>query len=219
MATFQQIPFAGDQSTQNVFRITVLNHACSDAPRVTAWDDFNCNTTAKESIAGTVGSGNLSQIFGFDTTAAAAIAGWALPLVETPGGVFGGGNRLNGNASFIQLGNPAVPPMATHTRLFSLAFGVAHDSTAGTAGHDCVIGITLFYTGTAPGLRLEYNSVASEVATWVVLNTQARGTNTPPALPNTITATGADSTTSNLDPVTKPVTGVIIAPEYWTRTL
>ncbi len=219
MATFEQIPFAGDQNTQNVFRLTILTQPCSDAPRITTWDDFNCNTTLKESLVGTVQSGNLSQVFGFDTTTAASSANWCLGLTEIPGGVWNAGNRLKGGQSFIKLGNPATPPGVNGTRTFNLAFGVAGDSTAGTAGHDCVLGITLFYTGVAPGILLQYNNAASETAVWKTLHTQSKGIATAPALPNAISATGTDSTTSHLDPVTKPTTGEKISEQYWVQTI
>jgi len=215
MPTFEQIPLAGNQDAQNVFRITIGDFPCSDLPRITAWDDYNMNTVSAESLAGTPANGNVSSICAIDTTLSSSGTDWATGLAQNPGGQTA--NRLKGNDSYITLGN--VAPGVGDTRTFQLAVGVAADFTPGTTGHEIVIGVTVYYTGSAPSVTLEYNSSNSETTpNWVGLNMQSKGVSTPPAYPNTVFATGPDSTTTSIDPVTKPDTGEKFAEEYWVQT-
>ncbi len=216
MATYQNIPLAGNIPGQNVFRITFGTYDCSDIPQVTAWDDYLMNTVIKESLAGTTGNGSVSSICVADTEPGATVDGWATALTQTSGAAHT--NRCKGNTAYTILGTAV--PIAADVRRFQLAIGLTYDFGAGTTGHDPVIGIKAFYTGSPPVLSFHYNSTNSEsTPTWVQLNLQTKGVGTEPSLPNTIYGTGLDTTTSSLDPVTKPDTGEIFAPEYWSKTV
>lgn len=216
MPTYAQIPLGGNIAGQNVCRFRFASQPSSDIPQLTAWDDHNMNTTTKESLAGTPANGNVSSICIASTERRATENGWATALPVTPGGAER--NRVKGNASYVLLGDTA--PGVDTSRRFQLAFEVASDFTPGTTGHDIVLGIKVFYTTlTPPTIILEVNTSNSETSpTWVTVNLQSKGIATPPALPNTIFGTGPDSTTSYLDPVTKPETGVKFAEEYWIQT-
>jgi hypothetical protein len=216
MPTYQRIPLAGNIAGQNVCRFTFADNPCSDVPQLTAWDDYNMNTTTKESLAGTVGNGNVSAICIASTHAGATSNGWATNLAMTPGGAFQ--NRVKGNSSWVNLGTTA--PAAGESRTFQIAVGVAYDFTPGTTGHDVVLGIKVFYTTpTPPTVTLQVNTSNSESSpTWATVNLQNKGVGTLPPLPNTIYATGPDSTTSSLDPVTKPEAGEKFAEQYWIQT-
>jgi hypothetical protein len=215
MAQYEQIPLAGNQDAQNVFQITFATNPCSDLPQVTAWDDYNMNTVAIQSIAGTVGNGSKSSVLIADTSDASSGDDWATDLTQTPGGA--SANRCKGNDSYVELGS--VAPGAGDTRTFQMAIAVHSSFGAGTTGHTPVIGIKTFYTGSAPTVTVKYNSANNETPTWVTLNTQTKGVSTPPSLPYTVYATGPDTTVSSLDPVTKPETGEAFAEEYWSRTV
>jgi hypothetical protein len=213
MATYMQIPLAGNIAGQNVFRFGFSGQNSSDVPQVTAWDDYNMNTTVKESLVGTQANGYVSSVCIASTHNGATINGWATGLGMSPGGAFQ--NRVKGNNSWVNLGTTA--PLVGEYRTFQMAIGVAEDFTPGVTGHDIVIGIRVFYiTETAPTVTLEVNTVNSEMSpNWVQVNLQNRGNSQLPALPNTIYATGSDSTIESLDPVTKPEVGEKFAEEYW----
>lgn len=212
MATYAQIFLAGNIAGQNVFSIRLSSDG-SDVPRVTAWDDYNMNTTAKESLAGTAGNGNVSSVCVSETVSGPTMDGWATGLAMTPGGA--SQNRVKGNYSWVNLGT--TPPIADERRTFQMAVEVAHDFTPGTSGHDIVLGFMVFYTTpTPPTVIFEVNTNNSEGSpTWTQVNLQSKGNAALPPLPNTVYATGPDSTVSSLDPVTKPETGVKFAEEYW----
>jgi len=216
MATYQQIPLAGNVAGQNVCRFVFTDNPSSDVPQITAWDDYNMNTTNKESLTGTAGNGNVSAICIASTHAGATTDGWATGLAMTPGGAFQ--NRVKGNDSWVNLGTTA--PDVGESRTFQIAVGVAYDFSPGTTGHDVVLGIKVFYTtANPPTVTLQVNTSNSETTpNWVTVNMQNKGVATMPPLPNTIYATGADSTTSSLDPVTKPESGEKFAEEYWIQT-
>jgi len=216
MATYKQILLAGNIAGQNVFRFKFSGQDSSDVPQVTAWDDYNMNTTTKESLVGTLANGNVSSVCIASTHAGATSAGWATGLGMSPGGAFK--NRVKGNSSWVNLGTTA--PLIGGYRTFQMAIGVAKDFGPGVTGHDIVIGIKVFYTAsTAPTVTLEVNTANSETSPiWVQVNLQNKGNSQLPALPNTIYATGPDSTTTKLDPVTKPDEGEKFAEEYWIQT-
>lgn len=217
MSTYEQIPLCGNIAGQNVFRFGFTGYDCSDVPRLTAWDDYHMNTIVKETLVGTTGNGNVSSVCGASTDTGATANGWATGLTATPGGALT--NRMKGAVDYVSLGT--VAPIIGDYRRFQLAFGVNSDSTPGLTGHDIVLGIQVFYiTAGAPTVTLEYNSAASEVSpVWVNLNLQLKGVGTAPSLPNTIYAAGPDTTTSVLDPVTKPETGEKFSEEYWSKTV
>lgn len=218
MPTYAQIPLAGNIAGRWVCSLKLTGGDGSDVPRVSAWDDYNMNTTAKESLSGTAGNGNVSSVCIASTHTDPTNDGWATGLGMNAGGSFM--NRVKGNYSWVNLG--ATAPVANERRPFQIAIGVAHDFTPGLNGHDIVLGFTIFYvTPTPPTPVFEVNTSNNDneaTANWVQVNLQSKGVNTPPALPNTIYATGPDTTTTNLDPVTKPETGEKFAEEYWIQT-
>ncbi len=215
--TYQQVPLCGNIVGQNVLRFGFTVNGCSDIPILTAWDDYNMNTVAKETLVGTTGNGNKSSICGASTDTGATADAWATALAQTSGGALT--NRLKGNTAYVNLGT-AAPGIGDYRR-FQLAFGVNNDSAPGLTGHDVVLGIKVFYITTdPPTISLQYNSAASEGSpVWVTLQLQVKGNGTPPALPNTIYATGPDTTTAALDPVTKPETGEKFSEKYWSKTV
>jgi hypothetical protein len=216
MPTYQRIPLAGNIAGQHVCRFIFTDNPSSDVPQLTAWDDYNMSTTLKESLVGTTINGNVSAICVGSTHVAATSNGWATNLAMSPGGAFQ--NRVKGNYSWVNLGDTA--PGVEESRTFQIAIGVASDFMPGITGHDVVLGIKVFYTtATPPTVTLQVNTSNSESSPiWTTVNLQSKGVGTLPSLPNTIYATGPDSTTSNLDPVTKPESGEKFAEQYWIQT-
>lgn len=214
MPTYQQIPLAGNIAAKNVFRITPTQNL-SDLVEVTAWDDYNMNTATKELLAGTTGNGNKSGVCVADTTTGPTTNGWATGLAQTPGGA--SVNRCRGNSSYVRLGTQ--PLNVGQSVTFQMAVEVAYDFTPGLTGHDIVIGIKVYYTGSVPSVTLEANTTNNDTSpSWLELKTQVKGSSLHPGYPTGIFATGPDSTISSLDPVTKPESGVVFAPEYWIQT-
>ena len=214
MATYQRIPLAGNTAGQNVFSVKTDTDQ-SDVPRLTAWDDYTMSTTSKESLAGTAVNGYKSFLCAASTHAGATSNGWASGLAQSAGGATT--NRLKGDASYVLLGTTA--PSGNTRRTFQFAMEVPSDATPGTTGHDVVLGFKIYYTTqTPPTVTFEVNTAESETANWVQVNLQVKGTQTLPSLPNCVYSTGPDSTTSALDPVTKPETGSKFAEQYWIQT-
>lgn len=220
---FEQIQLAGNQNARYVFRVTPLSYDCSDLTRITAWDTYACSSYAYESLAGTAANGFKSSIAAFDTTNQTSGAGWATGLTATSGAVHNGANRLKGGVNYVELGDGSggvTPPVTGEKRWFQLAFSVCSDSTAGTTGHACVLSITMYYTGTAPTPKLEYNSSGTDTdagGTWVTMMLRAKDDGSAGTKPFAIYATGPDTTTGSLDPVTKPSSGEAWAEEYWSE--
>jgi len=224
MATYEQVANAGNLAGQNVYKARFGSEDCSDLPQLQAWDDYEMTTTDVESLAGTDNNGLESQILAAHTTGFDPGAGWATGLASSAGGgaIQGAGNRANrlrGNESYLILGDAGdVAPVADEERKFQLAFALHDDSTPGTSSHRPVVGVKTFYAGAAPTVTIWYNKGTEGTPDWVQMTTAAKGTDMAIGVQNTIHATGPDTTTTSLDPVTKPGSGEAFADEQWIQT-
>lgn len=240
MPTYEQVvdPLgagdAGDLNGRNVYKIRFDTEPCSDQPQLQAWDDFNMNTTVSESLVGTANNGGESLMAAAHTTNIRTGGAWAPAsgnagdgLMQDPNavGTTHRANRLRGGEQFLSLGDVGdANPVAGEERFFQLAFGVSDDSTPGTSGHLPVLGVKTFYAGAAPDVLWFYNRgeddlFASEVnSDWIAMTSEAKGTSMPIGVQNTIHATGPATTTTALDPVTKPGSGEKWAEEQWILT-
>jgi hypothetical protein len=215
MPTYEQVANAGNLAGQNVYRVVFGGAACSDVPQLQAWDDYQMTTTVSESLAGTSVNALKSLVAAAHTSAVATAGGWATGLAVTAGGAET--NRLKGNASFCLLGSTA--PALDEARRFQLAFGCASDSVPGASGHQPVLGLKTFYAGAAPVPVFAYNSGTEGTPVWVAMTAGVKGTPMAMGVKNTIHATGPGTTTSSLDPVTKPGSGEKWAEESWIMTV
>lgn len=217
MPTYEQVLNAGNIDGQNVFRVRFATNPCSDIPQLQAWDDFNANSVIGEQLAGTPGNGNKPLVAAKHTTGGPSGAAW-VPASATPGGATT--NRLKGGESFCLLG--ATPPAANEDRTFQLALGCAADSAQGTSGHLPILLVKTFYAGAPPDVSFWYNNASgggTEVTpAWVQMTSEDQGVSMPIGVKNTIHATGPATTTSALDPVTKPGSGEKWAEEQWIMT-
>lgn len=224
MPEYRQIAAAGNQAGSNALRLRFAGADQSDVPQLTAWDNEQMTTTAIECLVGTAANGNKSMLAARSTSDghAAAGAGWATGLAQTPGGA--AANRLKGAESFVLLGTtPPVAPFPVH-RTAQYAQACAADSAVGSIGYQPALAVKMFYTGAPPSVAFEYNEGTDGVPAWVEMTSSAKGTPMAIGVKNTIHATGPDTVggTANdgvLDPVTKPGAGEKWAEEYWVRTL
>jgi len=223
MPTYEQVSAAGDVVGQNVYKARFGVNDCSDMPQLQAWDDYALNTVAIESLQGTALNGDESQVAAAHVTNNATILNW-VPAVATAGGgdIQGGGyraNRLRGNESYLLLGDAAdAAPSADDERKFQLAFGVAPDNGAGVSGHQPVLAVKTFYSGAAPEVSFWYNRGTEGTPDWVQMTSEDGGTPMAIDVLNAIHATGPATTTTSLDPVTKPGSVEKFAEEQWIQT-
>lgn len=240
MATYEQVVDeagsgrAGDENGRNVYKVRFGNEPCSDQPQLQAWDDHNMNTVASESLQGTAVNGGVPLIAAAHTTnirtggawvPASASAGEGVMQDPNAVGTQHRANRLRGNESFLGLYDTGdAAPVADEERYFQLAALAASDSVPGVAGHLPVLAVKAFYAGAAPVVDFYYNRGeddlgATEVnADWVAMTSEAKGTPMAIGVQNTIHFTGPGSSTTSLDPVTKPGTGEKAAEEQWIQT-
>ena len=224
MATYEQVTNAGNLAGQNVFKARFGVEPCSDTPQLQAWDDHDLDSVAGESLQGTNHNGGESQIAVAHATNFDPGAGWATSLAGVAGGgdIQGGGhraNRLRGEEQYLLLGDAAdVPPLADEERKFNVAFAVHDDNTTGTSGHRPVLAIKTFYAGAPPDVDFWYNRGTEAVPDWVQMTSEIKGTPMAIGVKNTIHATGPATTTTALDPVTKPGSGEGFAGEQWVQT-
>jgi hypothetical protein len=210
MPVYEQVANAGNVAGQNVYRVRFGGSPCSDVPQLQAWDDYQMSATASESLAGTAGNGFRSLVAAAHTTGGPVPEPW-VPAAATPGGDVV--NRLRGTDSFCLLG--ASAPAADESRTFQLAFGVAQDSAPGTAGHQPVIAVKVFYAGAPPVVGFDYNVGTDMSPTWEAMTSGVKGVPMAMGVRNTIHATGPGTTTTSLDPVTKPGAGEKWAEGQW----
>jgi hypothetical protein len=224
MATYEQVSNAGDLAGQNVYKAVFATEDCSDMPQLQSWDDEDMDTVASESLQGTTNNGGDSQMAAVHVTNVDPGVNWATGLAGVDGGgvIQGGGfraNRLRGEEQYLLLGDGAdVPPIANGERMFNIGFAVHDDSTPGTSGHRPVLAIKTFYAGAAPDVGFWYNRGTEGVPDWVQMTHADKGTPMAIGLLNTIHATGPNTTTLALDPVTKPGSGEKWAEEQWIQT-
>ena len=134
-------------------------------------------------------------------------------------------NRLRGNESYLLLGDAAdAPPAADEDRYFQMAFAVHDDNVSGTSGHQPVITVKAFYAGAPPDIGFWYNRGADDLAAtevgadWVEMTSEVKGTPMAIGVGNAMLATGPGTSTTSLDPVTKPGSGEKFAEEQWVQT-
>jgi len=214
MATYDQIPEAGNIDSSNALRVTFATNDCSDVPQLTAWDDETMLTTAKELING---SGGISYYCAVATESATPGADWVASCTQTPGGALK--NRLKGDSSFVNLDeSPSAVPTAGDVRRFNMALEVP--STATAQSDSVAIAIKYFYTGSEPDVTLAYNDNTEASPNWVALNMLYKDDPGPASFPTKFIPTGPNTVGSPgyLDPVTKPGTGTHVAEEYWVQT-
>ena len=223
MATYEQVANAGDEAGQNVYKVLFATEDCSDMPQLQAWDDEDMDGVAVESLQGTTNNLGESQVVAAHTSNFDPGAGWA-PTAGVAGGgdIQGGGfraNRLRGEEQYLLLGDVAdIAPVAGEERSFNVAFAVHDDSTPGTAGHRPILAVKTFYAGAAPDVDFHYNKGTEGTPDWVAMTSEAKGTPMSISVLNTIHATGPNTTTLALDPVTKPGSGEKFAEEQWIQT-
>jgi hypothetical protein len=223
MPTYEQVSAAGDVVGQNVYKARFGVNPCSDMPQLQAWDDHNLNSVAVESLQGTTVNGDESQVAAAHTTNNATILNWVPAVATADGGAMQGGgyraNRLRGNESHLLLGDAAdVAPVADEERKFQLAFGVAQDNGAGVSGHQPVLAVKTFYAGAPPDVSFWYNRGTEGTPDWIEMTSEDAGTPMAIGVKNAIHATGPGTTTTALDPVTKPGSGEKFAEEQWIQT-
>jgi len=240
MATYEQVVVTGgggapgDVDGRNVYKIVFGTNDCSDMPQLQAWDDYNMNAVAGESLQGTVVNGGESQIAAAHTSNVKTGGVWVPTNASAGGGDMQDpnavgtshrANRLRGNESYLLLGDVTdMPPLGDDYRLFQLAFGAASDSTPGTSGHMPALAIKTFYAGAPPDVRFWYNAGQDDLldpsgsASWVEMNHEDKGSPMAAGIKNTILATGPGTTTTALDPVVKPGSGEKWAEEQWIQT-
>jgi hypothetical protein len=226
MATYEQVTadgVAGNVDGQNVYKLTFGVNDCSDIPQLQAWDDFNLDSVAGESLAGTEHNDNESLVAAQHTTNASSGAAWVPANASAGGGEVvpghGRANRLRGLESYLLLADPGdSPPAAGDERKFQLAFGVVDDSVVGSSGHMPVLAVKTFYAGAPPTVVLAYNRGTDASPLWEPMITSPKGTPMAIGVKNTIHATGPLSTTTAPDPVTKPGSGEAWAAEQWMQT-
>lgn len=224
---------AGNVDGKHVYKIVFGTNGCSDMPQLQAWDDYHCNSTTIESLAGTTLNGGKSQIGAAHTTNINTGGPWLPTTASAGGGVMQDpnavgtshrANRLRGAESYLLLGDVGDdPPLADTARLFQLAFAAHSDNVVGSAGHMPVLAVKTFYAGAAPVVGFHYNNAADDTLTgvgavWIAMTSADKGSSMAVGVKNTIHATGPDTTVSSLDPVTKPGSGEKCAEEQWIQT-
>lgn len=225
---------AGDANGRNVYKVRLGTNQCSDQPQLQAWDDYQMTTAAIEMLVGTTNNGDESLIAAAHTTNIRTGGAW-VPAAGTAGGgamqdpnavgTSHRANRLRGNEQYLELADTGdAAPVADEERYFQLAGLVADDVGTGTSGHQPVLAVKAFYAGAAPDIDFFYNSGEDDVAgtevnaVWVQMTSEAKGTTMAIGVGNTIHFTGAATTTSALDSVTKPGSGESAADEQWVQT-
>lgn len=234
MPTYEQVVNAGNRDGRNVYKVRFATNPCSDIPQLQAWDNHEMNTVVSESLAGTQANGNKSLVAAAHVTNTKTGGEWVPATASAGGGVMQDpnavgtshrANRLRGTESYLLLGDAGDgAPAANEERFFQLASGAAPDSGSGTAGHLPVLAVKTFYAGAPPVVDFFYNRGADDLAAsqvgadWVQMTSEQKGTGMAIGIKNTVHFTGPDSTTSSLDPVTKPGSGETWADEQWVQT-
>lgn len=240
MPTYEQVVVAGGGGAagnldgRNVYKIVFGTNPCSDLPQLQAWDDYNMNTVAIETLAGTVNNGEKPQVAAAHTTNIKTGGAWVPATASAGGGEMQDpnavgtphrANRLRGSESYLLLGDAGdSAPAADEERFFQLAFGAHDDSSSGVAGHQPVLAVKTFYAGAPPDVSFWYNRGQDDLAAtqvnadWVQMTSEAKGAAMAQGIRNTILATGPGTTTVALDPVTKPGSGEKFAEQQWIQT-
>lgn len=240
MATYEQVVIdggggaAGNVEGRNIYKVVFNTNDCSDTPQLQAWDDYNMNSVDSESLQGTELNSQESLLAAAHTTNAKTGGPWVPENSSAGGGDMQDpnavgtshrANRLRGEESYLFLSDVGDdPPLAGDERTFQLAFGAASDSTPGTSGHMPVLAVKTFYAGAAPEVGFWYNTGQDDLinpsgtANWVEMTSEEKGSAMAIGVKNTIIATGPDTTTTSLDPVTKPGSGEKWAEEQWIQT-
>ena len=175
--------------------------------RLTAWDDISRTSTSKEILNGTteMGTGNNSWlragVTATDVTEGAGAgslpSGFNTQVKTTT--TF----QLKGDARYVTFN--AVS--AGNQVRFVVAFYIPSDAGAGTTGHDPVFTCRYTYTGSAPTVTWQFNTGTEGSPTWTTWGSSYSGY-----------GTGPNTTTTQLDPVTAPGTGVAFVDEFWVQT-
>lgn len=198
----------GNKNARQAMKVT-WDKAMSSHPRLEAWDsgaDLAAGIAPTDEIlAGTASTGNKSWLAGAETTSVAPGANWYASADERTGGTSPA--KLIGSGAYLLLKGATVGVVS---RLFNLCLKVPSDAgQVGVTQHTPVIALRYYYTGSVPAITWQYNASTIANPKWTTFNGGSAGF--------TLHFTGPDTTTTTLDPFTKP-NALTEVNEYWAQT-
>lgn len=162
----------GMQNAINVFRIT-FSQALSDIPRLTAYNNYNADTTSNTIFSGTayVAYPMIAAVGGV----APGVSEWypATPVVGDT--IVGTPNMLQGSTNRIRLSSSV--PGAGSSVVFNIGYKIPYDvTTLATMSH--ILACEYQYTGSAPTLTFQANQSPGTEGSpnWTTIDSLAAGT-------------------------------------------
>ena len=208
MATYTQVATYEQEisSATNTNVLAIEFDQAITGGRLTAWDDDNHNTIAKEILDGTTEMGAHSCLRAALTALNAAPdagAGTLPPAWKSQENTTTT-YQLKGDTYYQNFGGAVG---AGNQARFVITCYVPYDMGAGTTEHDPVLTCRYTYTGTAPTPAWKWNTGTEAVPVW-----------TEQTAAYSCYPTGTETTTSALDPVTAPASGTKFPEEWWFQT-